>query len=122
MTSGQLAQRTSKRKESKSKIRDLTVCSTCFHSHAYWNIIDTLQIQLQTVGNRLNDSTIENEQIQVKICSSFALEDMHGIGYSLICEQFKLKEREEEIRLLRKSKQDLQFRVQVSSFVVVLLS
>ena len=27
--------------------------------------------------------------------------------------QFKLKEREEEIRLLRKSKQDLQFRVQV---------
>ena len=30
LTSVQLAQRTSKRKESKSKIRDLTVCSTCF--------------------------------------------------------------------------------------------
>ena len=35
--------------------------------------------------------------------------------------QFKLKEREEEIRLLRKAKQDLMFRVQVCACVIRVL-
>ncbi len=67
MTIGQLAQRTSKRKESKSKIRELTVrraavaAGLSLFLHAVFQ-----QMQLHSVGNRLNESAIENEQIQVK--------------------------------------------------------
>jgi hypothetical protein len=67
---------------------------------------------LQTIGNRLNESTIENEQIQVPY-SNIADAQKDSTFASNTCCQFKLKEREEEIRLLRKTKQDLQFRVQV---------
>jgi hypothetical protein len=63
LTHLQVAQRSNKRKESKSKIRDLAV--SCLRRLERSFADGFFQVQLQTVGNRLNEATIENEQAQV---------------------------------------------------------